>query len=380
MGDQFYESLPIRQGAIGTIINQDDLFTAVPEEWEIVLTDIRSSSIAVAYGMHRTVNLIATGSIVCVLNIAHEHQVIIPFFFGGDGATFLIPGNLVEEVLETLWIYREQIDGNFGLELRVGSISVKEVYAAGQKLKIAKYSNSPNFIIPVIIGNGLTFAEQQIKGNDTLPTVRASGRFEVNLSGLQCRWDQIAPPCDNNEVVTLLICAVQKNDQGCAFSKVLVELDSIYGIPQKRQPISESKLRINSTIRDIGQAMLAKVGTHKWYNVLKEWLSVIYGYIYFRTRSGKTYLSTLVEMSDTLVLDGRINTVITGSRKQREQLLAALEDLEANDEILYGIHVSHASVMSCYVPDHKDGHIHFVDGSGGGYTQASRMLKEKINI
>ncbi|MEO7214557.1 MAG: DUF3095 family protein [Mucilaginibacter sp.] len=379
MEPKFYESLTVRQGAIGTIINQDDLFSTVPENWEIVLTDIRSSSAAVAYGMHRTVNLIATGSIVCVLNIAHEHHIMIPFFFGGDGATFLIPGVLVEEVVETLLIYREQIENNFGLTLRVGHTSVAEVYAAGQKLKIAKYSNSPKFTIPVIIGNGLTYAEQQIKGTDTLPFIKNSGRFEVNLSGLQCRWDQISPPCDDNEVVTLLVSAVQMNDQGSAFSKVLTELDNIYGIPQKRQPISETKLRINSTISDVGQAMLVRVGTQKWYTVLKEWLSVVYGYVYFRTRSGKTYLTTLVEMSDTLVLDGRINTVITGNGKQRERLLAALADMENSGEILYGIHVSQASVMSCYVPDQKDGHIHFVDGSGGGYTQASRMLKEKVN-
>jgi hypothetical protein len=379
MDHQFYKALPIRQGAIGTIINQDDLFSTVPEGWEIVLTDIRNSSAAVAYGMHRTVNVVATGSIVCVLNIAHEHQVMIPFFFGGDGATFLIPQMLVEEVVETLGIYSDQISDNFGLTLRVGSMSVADVYAAGHKLEIAKYSNSPKFIIPVILGNGLTYAEQQIKGADTPTVVKDASRFEVDLSGLQCRWDQIDPPCDDHEVVTLLVSAVRLNDQGSAFSKVLTELDNIYGIPPKRQPISESKLRINSTIRDVGQAMLVRAGKQRWYHVIREWLSTIYGYIYFRTRSGKNYLNTLVEMADTLVLDGRINTVITGNSKQREQLIAALTDLEIRGEILYGIHVSRTSVMSCYVPDQMDGHIHFVDGSGGGYTQASRTLKEKVN-
>ena len=192
-----------------------------------------------------------------------------------------------------------------------------------------------------------------------------------------CYFSPVA--IDDNEIVTLLVSAVHLNDQGPAFSKVLTELDNIYGIPQKRQPISESKLRINSTLRDVGMAMLLRVGTQKWYAVLKEWFSVAYGYLYFRTRSGKTYLTTLVEMSDTLVLDGRINTVISGSEEQRQRLLYTLDDLEISGQIHYGIHVSNASVMSCYVPDHMDGHIHFVDGSGGGYTQASRMLKAKIN-
>lgn len=33
--------------------------------------------------------------------------------------------------------------------------------------------------------------------------------------------------------------------------------------------------------------------------------------------------------------------------------------------------------MSCYIEDRKEKHIHFVDGTEGGYTSAARMFKEK---
>jgi hypothetical protein len=33
--------------------------------------------------------------------------------------------------------------------------------------------------------------------------------------------------------------------------------------------------------------------------------------------------------------------------------------------------------MSCYVRDWDDGHIHFVDGSEGGYTKAAKLIKAK---
>lgn len=52
--------------------------------------------------------------------------------------------------------------------------------------------------------------------------------------------------------------------------------------------------------------------------------------------------------------------------------------MERNHEILYGIYVSGESVMSCYVRDLEDDHIHFVDGAEGGYTAAAAVLKEKI--
>ena len=83
-------------------------------------------------------------------------------------------------------------------------------------------------------------------------------------------------------------------------------------------------------------------------------------------------------MSDTLVIDGKINTVISGNKEQRQALQQYLDELEAAGEIIYGLHVSNASVMSCYVRDMKDGHIHFVDGSDGGYTQAARVIKAKL--
>jgi hypothetical protein len=52
--------------------------------------------------------------------------------------------------------------------------------------------------------------------------------------------------------------------------------------------------------------------------------------------------------------------------------------MEAEGEILYGLHTSGASIMSCYVRDQKDGHIHFVDGADGGYTKAAKVLKGKM--
>lgn len=104
----------------------------------------------------------------------------------------------------------------------------------------------------------------------------------------------------------------------------------------------------------------------------------MFSYIYLRTASGKKYLKQLVEMSDTLVIDGRINTVITGTAQQRLALQDELNKLEQDNSILYGLYVSGESIMSCYVRDLEDEHIHFVDGAEGGYTNAAGVLKQKI--
>ncbi|MFT5385627.1 MAG: hypothetical protein ACI81W_003035, partial [Saprospiraceae bacterium] len=64
--------------------------------------------------------------------------------------------------------------------------------------------------------------------------------------------------------------------------------------------------------------------------------------------------------------------------RQRVSLTNELEQLEKEGDLYFGLHVSQESVMSCYVRNRDDQHIHFVDGSQGGYTQAAIMLKKKL--
>jgi hypothetical protein len=162
------------------------------------------------------------------------------------------------------------------------------------------------------------------------------------------------------------------------FQKVMNKMDDLYGPPSNRQPISIARLKFKTTFGLVTE-MRARLGRIKILALCKNWLVNLGALVYFRTQKGKTYLKRLVEMSDTLVLDGKINTVISGTTKQRSDLQQFLDELERSGEIIYGLHVSTDSVMSCYVRDLQDDHIHFVDGSEGGYTQAARQLKAKLN-
>jgi hypothetical protein len=113
------------------------------------------------------------------------------------------------------------------------------------------------------------------------------------------------------------------------------------------------------------------------FNMINTWVRTNLGYFYFKTKKGKVYLNNLVSMSDTLVIDGRINTVISGTSEQREKLLNELNKMESEGEIIYGLYVSKESVMSCYVRNLNDKHIHFIDGAEGGYTKAAGVIKQK---
>lgn len=378
LNDSFYNNLPLRKIQLSKLLLKDNFFKSIPADWHVIITDIKGSTNAVLGGLNENVNLIATGSIVTVLNLAYSLGITVPFFFGGDGATFIVPSSILKIALQRLSTYKINTSENFKLDLRVGTVPVNQIYDAGHQIKISKFYIAEFFSIPVVLGDGLSYAEKIIKGNDYLLSAETNLNEELDLSGMQCRWDKIAPPENSNEIVTLLIIANSDKMQAPVFSKVIQQIDKIYGDTKKRQPISVDKLKLNTTFNRLSTEMRSRIGKVEFFELIKTWLVNMYGYIYFRTEHGKNYLKRLVEMSDTLVLDGKINTVISGNEKQRLELIQYLDKLEKNNEIKYGFFLSTNSTMSCYVRDLKDSHIHFVDGSEGGYTQAARMLKAKL--
>jgi len=378
--DLFYTELPLNKTGLDELLGDEKIFIEVPSDWHVVITDIKNSTNAVLEGEHQTVNFLATGSIVIVLNIANKMNIDVPFFFGGDGATFIVPPLIISSVMEALSLYKINSQTNFNLEMRAGCVTVKRIYEDGHKLRIAKHRRSSIFSIPIVLGNGLDYAEKLIKGVDYLAPEYVIQENELDLSGMQCRWDRIAPPDNQEEIVTLLILARDWKQQAAVIRKVMQKIGEIYGSPKQRQPISVTQLRLKTTFSSLKTEILAKFGKFRLFEFLHSQLLYAYSFIYFRTVKGRRYLKQLVAMSDTLVIDGKINTVISGTAIQRQKLENYLLEIESGKEIFYGLHISSASVMSCYVRNMDDGHIHFVDGSEGGYTQASRILKRKLQV
>lgn len=376
--DMFYSRLPVNEIPLGELLMEEHLFYSIPSSWHVLITDVKKSTVAVANGLHETVNLVATGCIVAVLNIAYKSDLTVPFFFGGDGATFIIPPAILEASKKALLLHQENTQKNFNLDLRVGHVPVEDIYAAGRALKVTKLKTSQLFAIPVMLGDGLAHAEKIIKAEDYILPPASSGEDELDMTGMECRWDKIKPPATYDEVVSLLVVARDNDNQAAAFRKVVEKLDSIYGGYETRKPITESQLKLKATVQKISREMKVKLGGYRPLYLFQKLLATTLGTIYFRTRTGKTYLKQLVQLSDTLVIDGRINTVISGTSSQRQALEAALDELERTGDIWYGLFVSKESVLSCYVRNMNEKHIHFVDGSDGGYTKAATMLKRKL--
>ncbi|ARV05629.1 hypothetical protein BTO04_02460 [Polaribacter sp. SA4-10] len=376
----FYTNLENHKEPVNEILSKTDLFQQIPDDWYIVVTDIKGSTTAVENGFSERVNLIATGSIIAALNIASKYVIDIPFFFGGDGATLLIPPILLPEIMEALTLHKENIQKEFDIYLRVGNISVSNVYKNNQELKIAKASINKLHTIPIVLGNGLHFAEKVIKSKDKILEKPNTKKTHLDLEGMECRWNKIAPPENSNEVVSLLVNVLSESKQASIFQEILEKTDKIYGSLSDRNPISVPKLKLNFNYQKIRTELKASNKKFGVINFLKVWITGVLGkYYYLPNSKGRKYLNELTQLSDILVIDGRINMVISGTAKQRQLLTEYLDDLEKNELIIYGIHVSNTSIMSCYVRNRNAKHIHFVDGGSSGYTRAAKVLKEKTH-
>jgi len=200
--ENFYSQLPL----LDNFLQITDLgnFFDVPDDWYIVVTDIRGSTKVIEAGKYKEVNLLGACSIVAVLNVAGETE--IPFVFGGDGASLLMGPSLLPGAQKALLATQQLAKREFDMDLRVGFVPVKVVVVANYSVKIAKFKVSENYSQAVFIGGGLTRATELIKdpvvGN--IYSIKNNGvSLTADFSGLECRWQDI--PSKYGEIVTLLV-------------------------------------------------------------------------------------------------------------------------------------------------------------------------------
>lgn len=60
------------------------------------------------------------------------------------------------------------------------------------------------------------------------------------------------------------------------------------------------------------------------------------------------------------------------------RLRTFLKEQQKQGKLIFGTHSSPASMTTCIVTDYQKRHIHFIDGTNGGYASASVELKEQM--
>ncbi len=380
----FYQELPSLRRSLKEILSEPELFQDVPESWFVIVTDVKGSTKAVAEGRYREVNTIAASGVIACLNVAQTRNVQIAFLYGGDGVTLLVPEELHEEVIQALKALRANTQVSYGLSLRVGSIQMRDVYASGASVRVAKWSVAPGYDQAIFLGDGLSYADKIIKADMGTAEVGEEEPGIVDLSGLMCRWKDVRPAKSAEEVICVIAQATQVEEQATVYQEVLGLFDSVYGPYEKRHPITARALSPSINIRNLRLKGQLAHGGLAILSLINETIRAMTSSFLFRYSlkiggfDPAVYIQELIAATDTLHLSGTLYTVMMGKEVQRKALRVGLDALEQQGRLIYGLAPCPSAVVTCYVPHYDKGHTHFLDGTGGGYTQASKEFKAKL--
>lgn len=386
--ENFYSQLPLLDNFLK--ISEIGNFVDVPDDWYIVVTDIRGSTKALEAGKYKEVNLLGACSIVAVLNVAGETE--IPFVFGGDGASLLMGPSLLPAAQKALLATQQLAKREFDMDLRVGVVPVKVVVAANYPVKIAKFKVSENYSQAVFIGGGLTRATELIKdpvaGN--IYSIKNKGvSSTADFSGLECRWQDI--PSKYGEIVTLLVMVRSDFDpQSHQFYRnILKKIQYIYGKENSLNPIDRKNLKLTLNSAKLIKETLVRASSASWLDrqlyLSKIQLETALGSLLMNLKvkteelDWGVYKDIAIAATDYRKFDDMLRMVISGNEWRRKKLTGYLERNYREGKLVYGLHVSDRALMTCLVFERGGRQVHFVDGADGGYALAAKDMKERMN-
>lgn len=352
-------------------------YKLVPKDWNLIITDVKGSTDFIQKGRYRDVNTLGVASIVVVRRALNRQE--FPYVFGGDGATLLLPTEETEKVIPYLLGLKKLAIQTFGMELRVGLVSLRELIQLGTSIELARFFLSSGFSLAMIRGSGITQGERLIKDNYAKYSVSSDLDIEPDLTGLTCRWKPI--PSRKGEILTLLIRPRIEEEQ--IYSEILKKFQHIF--PEGLDVLNPALYDQNSN-RPIWESIQNEsrfqTSLFNWkfiYRVLALIPSWIFFYFKIPIPMLINYIRSTASHSDFRKFDDMLRMIIDCSGEQAVRVHSLLKELHAKNLIYYGIHFSKQSIMTCYVEGMKEGeHIHFLDAENGGYTKAASMMKTQI--
>jgi len=373
MNENFYLNLKVMDNLYS--IANNEFYEDAPKDWFVVVSDVIDSTRAIEEGKYKEVNMVGALSIISILNIAKN--IDIPFVFGGDGSFLLIPKSIYKQSTQALLAVKKIAMESYSLNLRVGIISIEEVYKRNKQILITKYKVSKDYTQALIKGGGLELCDNLLKSSDKyLIKEKIDESFKLDISGLECRWKAIKTPKEEN--LSIIIKAFDESH----YEKILKDLDGILGNNTLRHPIINENLKLSFKNKELN--VEASIYTK---NIIMRFListkfkliNALGGYLMKKKVSlwGK-YKDRIISTADTEKFDDMLRMIVATDYLQTTALENYLESEFLNKNIQYGLHKSDSSLMTCIIFQRHGKHIHFVDGSNGGYASASKNLKESL--
>jgi DUF3095 family protein len=373
----FYRELPVFDRF--SRLTDPGIYTPLPDDWLLGLSDIVRSTSAIEAGRYKEVNTAAASVIAAVANALGNAD--FPFVFGGDGASFALPPSRMALARGALSSVAGWVRDAFGFEMRIALMPVSEVRAHDHDVRVARFAASPDVTYAMFSGGGMVYAEQRMKeGAFAIPPAETG--ILPDLTGLSCRFDEIRA---ERGIILSLIVVPDSGADAARFSAFVDRvLSALEDRSEAKRPVPEGGPRLSRPFAGFRTEAQALKGTHGAGMLADARLAVQRLMSFAILRLGRPiggfdparYRHQLVENTDFRKFEDGLRMTLDCTPALADRLEALLAEAQESGIVRYGLHRQDAALMTCFVPSPtRSDHIHFVDGAMGGYTMAARTLK-----
>lgn len=384
--EDFYKNLPGFSEFSG--VTDLSLYSPLPDDWHIVIADITGSTGAIKEGRYKDVNMMGAACIMAVLNALPQYS--IPYVFGGDGATLAVPDSAAALVKRELGATRSLAQKQFGLDLRVGIVPIRDVRDAGADVLVAKFQLSSVNAMAMFTGGGVQLVDGMIKDTSGKPQYSIpipADDAAPDLKGLSCRWEPLKS--NRGMMLSILVHARGKTNQEniAIYREVIDCIDKIFNSDVKAaSPVSAQNMVYKWPPKGmISECKLFALSPNRirkyfWISFTSLVQFVLEKFdLSFGGYNAPQYREELRVNSDFRRFDDTLRMILDCTPDIAGALEEQFHDLHSRERIVYGVHRSGHALMTCLVFSLDKGeHVHFIDGSDGGFTAAAIQLKAQI--
>jgi hypothetical protein len=362
-------------------------YALAPRSSLMVLTDVIGSTKAIEEGRYKDVNALGVASIVAVCNAMRDIE--LPYFFGGDGATLLVPGSRRTAAERALRGVRSLAESAFGMGLRTSIVPLAELIDKGHVARVARFRASAHARLAMFSGSAFSVAEHWFKDPKSGPRyeVSADGERAADFDGFECRWQPTSS--ERGHTVSLIVRALSPTEAErtqtyrqllSAFDRI-VDSDACHPVKLNELTLAgwlgdysvEARVRAQS---QSGPAYASARRTARKQTLVGRLLTA--SGLTAGGFDGKRYKRELVQNCDFRKFDDTLRMVVDLNVAEIYRLESRLSAEHRAGRLAYGLHRSGAALITCLVRSYTGDHVHFVDGTDGGYALAAKELKAQL--
>lgn len=375
--DTFYEDIPAF--TVFDELSDARHYRPVPGAWWVVVSDVRGSTRAIEEGRYKDVNTLGAAPISCAQNALGRQ---LPFVFGGDGATLLVPPGSLEPLKQALRGLQRLARGQYQLELRVALVPVQKLLDSGHQLEVARFVQPRGRALALFRGDGVQAVEWWMKLEQSPFHLEPGPETPPRLDGLSCHWQPL--PSTRGHILSVLVLGRTGDREQDAAVALEALGEAMGGDMDAANPLGTGTPQhraLSECLDEDKRYQASPWSLSRWRRTLFAALGAL---IYRHDVPGlpfdkERYRKSFRTHSDFRKYDGTLRMVLDCSPSQSEAVRRRLEALRLEGRIHYGLHASEEALMTCMVMGLADGqHVHLVDGSKGGYTVAARQLKAQV--